>query len=81
MSPWLAPGLLSRGGAPQARDLERLCGLQALPTKMAEKRTYTHLRSRRRLFGPLSSGFKHGRGVIEGLGTQFREGGGRLKHG
>ena len=44
-------------GRAAGRDLGR-SSPSSLPTKMAEKRTYTHLRSRRRLFGPLSSGFK-----------------------
>ena len=57
MSPWLVPGPLSRGGGPQAAMDKRLRCPQALPTKLAEKRTCTHPGARRRVFGPLSSGF------------------------
>ena len=46
-------------GRAAGRDSRARHWLKPLPTKLAEKRTYTHLRSRRRLFGPLSSGFKH----------------------
>ena len=40
LSPWLAPGSVSRGGAPPAAIHERSSS-SSLPTKMAEKRTCT----------------------------------------
>ena len=45
-------------GRAAGRDLGR-SSPASLPTKMAEKRTCTHPGARRRVFGPLSSGFKH----------------------